>query len=1433
MENIFIDSPIIVNVLNVSSFSDISEDNKHTTVKKGFVKKIKQQIVWINTDDKKIVNMWESYNIHKLKQHYGKSINNILHTTIKKGGADDDETDSINVDEINFDDDDLYTMLNDDDYDGVLEKKHDTVDVEEPFIYISNIHIYPEDKISEFKKKIYAATRIPPYRQHLWYEFKGKAYPLSYTISHGTQLDIDIRDIAHHNNFYEGIPIDTDWYSYKDEISVAAMDELHLINQIYTKHGVTEYFVMDMNDFIDPVRGNLEQLIKKDLYSIELIYYSFIMKYWPQLSLTVFGEYLKNEEILSEKYPDLAPRITNVKNMYTLETSIVGSNYAPETKSDKWDVPLYISITYSVISVTEQYVLPGSVIYLRNLFDIFELDDVIDYSICNIEVDGRPVMLTKRYRKAVVHHTKVPMYSILFNIKIPNQGYIFLIINRKGNHKIESRWREDQYLDFDMIYTRIEEYVKPVIEKINSFGRTVFTNPLTVIKNDNSVFTDINISMFWKFNISKLKFKKVSEILDSYTRAGIMIKNTTTISGSYDYYFTKGMYRYGTSNYDKFNPVRNQYQYLTDGTVKHKHDSLITKRKRLSITHRFSDIKIEFAGLKEQEYITFYIYILRFFESIPRIKGDNDINAVKKLKQLKEKDPVLYEFKKIYKSGLVYSKLCQQQKQPIMYSEPGKNRVKFWNFTTNEPAYYGCPNPKYPYINFITKHPKNFCIPCCYKIPPSTNVNDKKNIVFNTCMEKKQFSKNKKNIAKSRHILSYGKDMDVGRLSKLPENTLEPLFYDTFSSNSDGIDEECEKDKGYYIFGVPQNIKNVSNIGFLFSISHAMGKNIIDFISESIEKIKKNDNFWNVLLDGTISHHFNTFTLFIDELYDVFIGNKISTFEYWDKLFIDVAKIYWSIDVIHFLDDSTIKDSDNVHLKIPGRVRYWDDYVSTNKHIIVIERNRTFYPIYSIYKDVFHKIGSIATKLYNHTDDIIKKMFNLAQYHIKQAKFKDSIDLYLIKKFTKNSKYNIETQYINTSNLCYGVTIKHIPTKKVTPFYEIRNTDVKFKEQSNLNDENYEDLTSMFNEQTKKSKETSFYIPIEESYYKTDGTPIIFSTPSSKISPCWKTLSVFISNLNTFIQKYSDVEIGDAHVNQTLYPIIEVENWLLYDPIQNNTVKKIIGFRCGSYNYLIQPLTERDALKIKNAKYIRMIYDPYEINVLLSKKHKPVKDERYNNIAKCLYNNYLYYILIIELINVMNKQRNTTIRNRLASIIDKFTITDHQHIELFNLLKSYPNDHKIIKKLLINNITHTHNSAATIKSFVYNKTFNKTELHDIISKSVFDFDKRLFEKFKMMTPGDLINTLKSIFSDITIDAEPVFNAEFPNMIVSCESNHPYCRNKKLMIKKDKLNNILKIIASDILNPVKSKYIFSPVFVKNTVDYFRFIPRIDEHITISI
>ena len=65
-----------------------------------------------------------------------------------------------------------------------------------------------------------------------------------------------------------------------------------------------------------------------------------------------------------------------------------------------------------------------------------------------------------------------------------------------------------------------------------------------------------------------------------------------------------------------------------------------------------------------------------------------------------------------------------------------------------------------------------------------------------------------------------------------------------------------------------------------------------------------------------------------------------------------------------------------------------------------------------------------------------------------------------------------------------------------------------------------------------------------------------------------------------------------------------------------------------------------------------------------------------------------------------------------------------------------------------------------------------------------------------------------------------------------DSNTGYCSNKKLIIEQKKLNDIIKILANKITDPTTWKWLFNNSFVEKTVNFFRFIQRKNETITIE-
>ena len=84
------------------------------------------------------------------------------------------------------------------------------------------ISLYPEDNILEFKQKIYAILKIPIFRQHIWYIYQGRTYPLNYTIFNNTVLKyVNVQDMLSKlndtdtkNELIEGMPINKSFHHY-------------------------------------------------------------------------------------------------------------------------------------------------------------------------------------------------------------------------------------------------------------------------------------------------------------------------------------------------------------------------------------------------------------------------------------------------------------------------------------------------------------------------------------------------------------------------------------------------------------------------------------------------------------------------------------------------------------------------------------------------------------------------------------------------------------------------------------------------------------------------------------------------------------------------------------------------------------------------------------------------------------------------------------------------------------------------------------------------------------------------------------------------------------------------------------------------------------------------------------------------------------------
>ena len=205
-----------------------------------------------------------------------------------------------------------------------------------------------------------------------------------------------------------------------------------------------------------------------------------------------------------------------------------------------------------------------------------------------------------------------------------------------------------------------------------------------------------------------------------------------------------------------------------------------------------------------------------------------------------------------------------------------------------------------------------------------------------------------------------------------------------------------------------------------------MDINIIDFVEQSVAKIKDQGKKWYNLCDGNIINHFKTLDDFLNEIVEVFLGNKRSDIK-WNDIIIDIVINYWGINVVKFV----IKGE--TELYIPSYIYNISQYL-TEHNIIIIEDDDFVYPVYILNTNNFFKKVQLRSKIVWPKDlPIIKTIKQMVSYDInKRVRYNKNVNIYDIIEFCEESDYDILKLYVNKSGYCYALDLKlnsvfHVP----------------------------------------------------------------------------------------------------------------------------------------------------------------------------------------------------------------------------------------------------------------------------------------------------------------------------------------------------------------------------------------------------------------------
>lgn len=1265
-------------------------------------------------------------------------------------------------------------------------------------INVSDVSIYPEDKISEFKNKIYTVTKIPPFRQHLFYDHKNMIYNLSYQLMvRETRLLVNIRNLQRYETKLHDIPIDDYLYKNRDALKVLGLDDFKTIQQLYSKHGQSDYYLVDLEDFLRPIKSQMNEMIN-DRYQMDMFYYGFVVKYWPMLTNEAWPDYLKSVDFRI-KYPDLVPPMQQLESAQSIESEIVEKLNSIDIK--KLPGSHRLAITSAILNVDiNRFGSTHMKLNIRNLFDRLRASPQVSHIKVLLSHEGRQILLSKSYKGQHRKYKLAHVNSILIFIVIDSldvDKYIILQIYDNGKYQIRTTWGEELEMDFIKILHVVGKYINPIIEDINSMGLYVFNSTIRLRKPEVHLiqYTGLNMSIFWKRMINSQDFKIIRDEMGNLIRANIVQVRPSTQPGVLEYYFCKGITEYDMRNLERTHDIQNYYSHLTDAKIKQRWEYLFRRGRLMKIIHRTSDIKIEVQGARETEFDIIYEYMIKTMVLIdPKFsKTKKEKVQKKKLNNLKEQDPEAYDFRR-HDSSMVYSRLCQHKDQPVMYSleeqttmneKDKKPLFEYWNFTKQEKAYFACPDPKKPYVSFIVnKHPKDFCLVCC-KITPSDpakvrNQNIKKAQIYTTCQEDHVYSGVKSVKQKSKYIMTYGKDVDDGRISQLPDETIAPLFKDTLYESSlleedPNIDVEMCNTKGYYLYGIVQSISNVNNAGAIIAISHALDIKPIDFINSCIKHVRKFG--FNVLLNGLLPDIFGTVDDMVHTISYLFMDSSpkfVSSkpFDQWNELFIDMTKLYFQTVVLLFEDVD-----EDVEFVIPSNVKRMPELIPQNpefQFIILLKKQKSYYPIYVIEPEKFFKNESVETKLFKYDSGAVLKISNMISHNIEQEeKVADSIDVNIVNDFVKKSKYAVVLQFINSQNLVYGVMIE--------------------------------------------SAGDSIYVPVEYSYHSITNVPVSNLFVRGDYTLKWSALEKYIKLFNEFILDESEkrqlytVEYFEAN-ELARKKMKKVDRVMPLCPLisANQTIsheKDTIGFVSSGLAYY----WNSGKSNLKNLPNIDLLYDPDVVNRVILNNIGPSNDRRLQMLGKSLYENNIYQIVVMEFVREFGRQRNSRIRNELLKMIKQTSFTGDlsSFIQKFNILMAdYPEDAQRIK--------------SQINEF-YNVHLDRSILIEQINGSYYQFDKTKVKSQEQLAK------LASKFVKI---GTPKYG-EFPNIMVPCsDSDATYCIRDKLVIPAAKLKEIIDIVSHLIQDDYMEKYLTHMAFVNNTRNYFQFEKRPNESIEIE-
>lgn len=691
-------------------------------------------------------------------------IKEIKETKEKKGGNESDVDNSDNSDNMSVTIDNLKRKI---DNSVGINPDDIIIDINEvkPVIPVdssklaksvgSKITVFGCDNIFELKEKIFMATGIEVYKQHLYIK-SYRVIPMFYRIFTDHDIEIDISKKTEEQTY--GLPIDIYLYREYQSITIEALDQMYTVADIWRDYGITEYHLESVDDWIVD-KAKFSNLIQDGTTS-EIIYNGFILKYWPMMTKEIFSLYLNGGDIESQ-YTDLAPSNANLEKVFSKQDTILKEIY----KSNPPKLNSYISKVYMIVKD------PGLHINIRMLFEMISCSEQIPLMKLHTFIEGRFITLTKVWTNDAILQPAYDKYRMRINMTYIN-SILFLVDitrNKSGKTKINSgrtkvnggkntdndnetgdnddksinnvsRTTDNSSASKDNVgrTTNFSNTSKDYSSKPSDYSDVSRDYGIFIIKESGdhelrvyhdkevevsfeTIFEEIGTvnALITKINELGRKVFNVNGTLKLITRHDSEITNLsiniiwnkqlndTEFNGINQFIKTEAesqmittadpntfYMRKGITQWDQseLDVPPNHYSYLSDQDTKQKWYKKFPGRY-VSFTNKTTDIKITVEDIHESEYELFTYYIDNFLKRFDKYV----VPTKEKILTFKNQIRVLKSLDpdlfdfKISGSNVVYSRICQKEHQPVMYNE---SEYKLLKKTGNAVKFWNFTNQK-------------------------------------------------------------------------------------------------------------------------------------------------------------------------------------------------------------------------------------------------------------------------------------------------------------------------------------------------------------------------------------------------------------------------------------------------------------------------------------------------------------------------------------------------------------------------------------------------------------------------------------------------------------------------------------------------------------------------------------------------------------------